>query len=129
MTASLHIRTSKPADEVTLGRDRVTFKVTSEQSGGEVAVFGVRIPPGGGPPMLHRHGPFELYRVRSGELAIYLEGDDGAVTRSVVGPGAVVPIGAGVEHTVRNESDEDAEALSSSLRASRWSGSPVPPAV
>ena len=79
--------------------------------------------------MLHRHGPFELYRVRSGELAIYLEGDDGAVTRSVVGPGAVVPIGAGVEHTVRNETDEDAEALSSSLRASRWSGSPVPPAV
>ena len=55
--------------------ETVDFKVTSEQSGGEVAVFDVTIPPGGGPPMLHRHDPFEaLDRVRSGELAFYLEG-------------------------------------------------------
>jgi mannose-6-phosphate isomerase-like protein (cupin superfamily) len=100
-----------PADEIGVGRDRIRFKVTNEQSGGEVAVFEVRMPPGGGPPMLHRHEPFELYRVRSGELAIYLEGKDGNVTRTVAGPGAVVPIGPGLEHTVRNESDGDAEAV------------------
>jgi mannose-6-phosphate isomerase-like protein (cupin superfamily) len=100
-----------PADEIRVGRDRIRFKVTSEQSGGEVAVFEVRMPPGGGPPMLHRHEPFELYRVRSGELAIYLEGKHGHVTRTVAGPGAAVPIGSGLEHTVRNESDEDAEAV------------------
>jgi hypothetical protein len=61
--------------------------------------------------MLHRHDPFELYRVRSGELAIYLEREDGGVTRTVAGPGTAVPIAGGLEHTVRNESDEDAEAL------------------
>jgi len=71
----------------------------------------LRMPPGGGPPMLHRHEPFELYRVRVGELAVYLEGKDGAVTRTVAGPGAVVAIGAGLEHTVRNESDEEVEAV------------------
>jgi oxalate decarboxylase/phosphoglucose isomerase-like protein (cupin superfamily) len=100
-----------PADEIRVGRDRIRFNVTSEQSGGEVAVFEVRMPPGGGPAILHRHEPFELYRVRSGELAIYLEGKDGNVTRTVAGQGAVVPIGSGLEHTVRNESDEDAEAV------------------
>jgi mannose-6-phosphate isomerase-like protein (cupin superfamily) len=100
-----------PAGEIRVGRDRIRFRVTSEQSGGEVAVFEVRMPPGGGPPILHRHEPFELYRVRSGELANYLEGKDGAVRRTVAGPGTVVPIGAGLEHTVRNESDEDAEAV------------------
>jgi mannose-6-phosphate isomerase-like protein (cupin superfamily) len=100
-----------PADEIRVGRDRIRFKVTNEQSGGELAVLEVRMPPGGGPPMLHRHEPFELYRVRSGELAIYLEGKDGNVTRTVAGPGAVVPIGSGLEHTVRNESDEEAEAV------------------
>lgn len=94
-----------------VGPDRIAFKVTSEQSDGEVAVLDVRIAPGGGPPMLHRHDAFELYRVRSGELAIYLEGWDGAVRRTVAGPGAVVPIGGGVEHTIRNESDEEAEAV------------------
>jgi mannose-6-phosphate isomerase-like protein (cupin superfamily) len=107
MTTSTHT----PTDEIRVGRERIRFKVTSEQSGGEVAMFEVRMPPGGGPPMLHRHEPFELYRVRSGELAIYLEGRDGAVTRTVAGPGSVVPIGAGLEHTVRNESDEEAEAV------------------
>ena len=107
MTTSMHT----PADEIRVGRDQIRFKVTSEQSGGEVAVFEVRMPPGGGPPMLHRHEPLELYRVLSGELAIYLEGKDGSVTRRVAGPGAVVPIGAGLEHTVRNESDEEAEAV------------------
>jgi quercetin dioxygenase-like cupin family protein len=109
MTTSLH--SPRPADEVTVGDDRIAFKLTSEQSEGEVSVFNVRIPPGGGPPMLHRHDPFELYRVRTGELAIYLEGRDGGVTRTVAGPGSVVPIAGGLEHTVRNETDEEAEAI------------------
>jgi mannose-6-phosphate isomerase-like protein (cupin superfamily) len=100
-----------PGDEITIGRERIEFKVTSDQSAGEVLVFGVQMPPGGGPPMLHRHDAFELYRVRSGELTIYLEGRDGAVTRTVAGPGAVVPIAGGREHTIRNESDEEAEAV------------------
>ena len=111
MTTSLHARGSVPVDEVTLGRDRVVFKVTSRQSGGEVAVLDVTIPPGGGPPMLHRHDWFELYRVRRGELAIYLEGRGGAITRTVAGPGVDVPIAAGREHTIRNESSEEAVAV------------------
>jgi mannose-6-phosphate isomerase-like protein (cupin superfamily) len=110
MTTSAHVPGAASEDELTVGGDRVGFKLTSEQSGGEVAVLDVRIPPGGGPPMLHRHDPFELYRVRSGELAIYLEGEQGAVRRTVAGPGAVVPIGGGLEHTIRNESAEEAEA-------------------
>jgi oxalate decarboxylase/phosphoglucose isomerase-like protein (cupin superfamily) len=95
---------------ITVGRDRLAFKVTSDQTGGDVAVVDVTIPAGGGPPLLHRHDPFELYRVRSGELTFYLEGQNGAVTRRVAGPGAVVPIAPRLEHTIRNESDEDAQA-------------------
>ena len=104
-TASTH------GDEVTVGHDRVTLHMTSGQSGGALAVIEVTMPPGGGPPMLHRHDPFELYCVRRGELAIYLEGRDGAVTRTVAGPGTIVPIGSGLEHTVRNESDDEATAF------------------
>ena len=111
MTTTVRTRGSTPGDEATVGRERMSFRLTSEQSGGEIALFDVTIPPGGGPPMLHRHDPFELYRVRSGELAIYLEGEEGAVRRTVAGPGTVVPIGGGLEHTIRNESDEEAEAL------------------
>ena len=98
------------AEQLTVGHDRISFQLTSAQTEGEVAVFDATIPPGGGPPLLHRHDPFELYRVRRGELAIYLEQPGGAVTRRIVGPGAVVPIAGGLEHTIRNESDAPADA-------------------
>ncbi|HYI37386.1 MAG TPA: cupin domain-containing protein [Thermoleophilaceae bacterium] len=97
--------------EVSVGSETIVVRVTSEQSGGALLAFEVRMPPGGGPPMLHRHDPFELYRVEQGEFAFYLEGDDGNVTRRVAGPGSVVPIPGGREHTIRNESDDEARAL------------------
>jgi mannose-6-phosphate isomerase-like protein (cupin superfamily) len=60
--------------------------------------------------MLHRHDPFELYRVDEGELAFYLAREDGEVERRVAGAGESVAIAAGVEHTVRNESEATALA-------------------
>jgi mannose-6-phosphate isomerase-like protein (cupin superfamily) len=96
---------------LTIGRDRIASKLSSEETEGDVAVFEVTIPPGGGPPMLHRHDPFELYRVRRGELTFYLAGADGTVSRAVAGPGSTVPIAGGLEHTIRNESGEDADAV------------------
>jgi oxalate decarboxylase/phosphoglucose isomerase-like protein (cupin superfamily) len=98
-------------DRVTVGGDQITFRCTSEQSGDAIAAFEVRIPAGGGPPALHRHSPFELYRVQDGELTFYLEGPDGRIERSVAGPGSVVAIPGGAEHTIRNESDAAARAF------------------
>jgi mannose-6-phosphate isomerase-like protein (cupin superfamily) len=106
---SLQSRGSAP-DEITVEQDRIVFKLTSEQTDGALAVFDIRISPGGGAPLLHRHDPFELYGVRRGELAFYIEENPGAMTRTVAGPGTVVSIECGREHTVRNESDEEAEA-------------------
>jgi oxalate decarboxylase/phosphoglucose isomerase-like protein (cupin superfamily) len=95
----------------TIGGDEVAFRVTAQESAGALTALDVRLPPGGGPPVLHRHAPYELYRVESGELAFYLEDDDGAVRRSVAGPGSLVSIPGGREHTVRNESAADAQAF------------------
>jgi mannose-6-phosphate isomerase-like protein (cupin superfamily) len=99
-------------ERIRLGGDEVTVRVGSAESDGAVLAVEVRIPPGGGPPGLHRHDPAETYRVERGELAIYLGGagvgDD--VERIVAGAGAVVHIPAGREHTVRNESGHEAAA-------------------
>jgi mannose-6-phosphate isomerase-like protein (cupin superfamily) len=64
---------------------------------------------GGGPPLLHRHAPQEVYRVERGELTIYLE-EAGQVRRIPSPAGAVVHIPAGRVHTVRNESENNALA-------------------
>jgi len=96
---------------VRVGSDEIEFRVTSEESDGALTAAEVRIPPGGGPPMLHRHEPSELYRVERGELALYVEDGSGSVRRTVARPGTVVAIAAGREHTVRNESEAEASAF------------------
>jgi oxalate decarboxylase/phosphoglucose isomerase-like protein (cupin superfamily) len=70
----------------------------------------VRLPAGGGPPALHRHGAEEVYRVDQGELAIYLEDEAGEIVRRPAGPGSVVHMPGGRGHTVRNETDAEALA-------------------
>jgi mannose-6-phosphate isomerase-like protein (cupin superfamily) len=94
-----------------IGGDEVTFRVTSRHSDGAILAFDVRMPSGGGPPAMHRHEPFEVYRVERGQLAFYLEGEDGGVKRTLAGPGSVVAIPGGREHTIRNESDREASAF------------------
>jgi mannose-6-phosphate isomerase-like protein (cupin superfamily) len=98
-------------DRVVVGEDEVTVRLTSDESDGAVVALEVRIPAGGGPPMLHRHEPFELYRVERGELAFYIEGEGETVTRTVAGAGSVVAIPGGREHTVRNESGGESSAF------------------
>jgi oxalate decarboxylase/phosphoglucose isomerase-like protein (cupin superfamily) len=98
-------------DQLDIGGDQVTFRCTSEQSGGNVLAIEVVIPPGGGPPMLHRHDPFELYRLEEGELTFYVADENGAVRASRAVPGDVVCIPGGREHTVRNESGQEARAF------------------
>jgi oxalate decarboxylase/phosphoglucose isomerase-like protein (cupin superfamily) len=99
------------SERMQVGGDEVAFRVTSEQSGDAFLAIEVRMAPGGGPPVLHRHAPAELYRVERGALTLYVAGDDGSIRRTVAGPGEVVAIPAGREHTIRNESGEEARAL------------------
>ena len=93
-----------------VGSEEIEFEVTSEDGAGMVAAK-VRMPPGGGPPALHRHVASELYRVERGELAFYVEDEAGEVERRAAAAGETVPIAGGREHTIRNESDRDAAAF------------------
>jgi mannose-6-phosphate isomerase-like protein (cupin superfamily) len=98
------------ADRVTVGSDELTFRATSDATAGALVAIDVRMAPGGGPPLLHRHDAVEIYKVERGELAIYLEDDAGEVARVVAGAGRVVAIPGGREHTIRNESQSPARA-------------------
>jgi quercetin dioxygenase-like cupin family protein len=83
-------------DKLLVGSDEIVLRVSSEA----ILAAEVRIPPGGGPPALHRHDPDEVYRVERGTLTLYTE--EGGTE---LGPGDVVHIPGGQAHTVRNESD------------------------
>jgi mannose-6-phosphate isomerase-like protein (cupin superfamily) len=60
-------------ERIRVGHDDITIHVDSEESGGALLAVEVRMPPGGGPPAMHRHPSAEVYRVERGELAIYRE--------------------------------------------------------
>lgn len=93
-------------ESITVGTDALTFCVTTEA----VLAIVVYMPPGGGPPFLHRHAADEIYRVERGEFAIYIEDDGGTVRRRRASAGSTVHMPGGYAHTVRNESDAPARA-------------------
>jgi mannose-6-phosphate isomerase-like protein (cupin superfamily) len=111
------------SERIALGTDEIVVLASSEDTDGALFAVEVRMPPGGGPPVMHRHAPGEVYRVTEGEFTFYL-GDGGrlgdgshrsdgggGVRRVVARAGDVVPLAGNTPHTIRNEGDVDAVAF------------------
>lgn len=62
------------AERVLLGTDEITILATCAQTGGTLFAVQVRMRPGGGPPVMHRHEPGEIYHVIDGEFTFYVQG-------------------------------------------------------
>jgi quercetin dioxygenase-like cupin family protein len=92
-----------PDDIITVGREQIAVRLTTAQTGGQLLALDVTMPPGGGPPGLHRHAAAEAYRVLDGEFTLYL-GDE----RIPAPAGSVFHVPSGMAHTIRNESDAPA---------------------
>lgn len=99
------------SERLALGSDEITILATSGQTNGALFAVEVRMPPGGGPPVMHRHDPGEVYYVLDGEFTFYVGGYGGPVRRSTAVAGQVVPLAGGTPHTIRNESTADAVAF------------------
>lgn len=99
------------AERLTMGTDQIAVLASSTQTGGALFAALVRMPPGGGPPVMHRHDPAEVYHVLSGELTFYVGLPDGTAARTAVRAGEVMPLAGRTPHTIRNESDGPAEAF------------------
>jgi mannose-6-phosphate isomerase-like protein (cupin superfamily) len=96
-------------ERLQLGPDLVTILATCAQTGGALFAVEIRMPPGGGPPVLHRHDPGEIYYVLEGEFTFYVGHPD--TRRVTAAAGDVVPLAGGTPHTIRNESAADAVAF------------------
>jgi mannose-6-phosphate isomerase-like protein (cupin superfamily) len=99
------------AERWRLGTDELTVLATGAQTSGAIFAVEIRMPPGGGPPVMHRHGPSEIYYILEGEFAFYVGDPDGPVRRVTARPGDAVPLDGGTPHTIRNEGTVDAVAI------------------
>ena len=111
------------AERLTLGTDELVVLTSCEHNGGDLFAVLLRMPPGGGPPVMHRHAPSEVYHVLEGELAFYVGLADGGVDRVPVRAGQVMPLAGGTPHTIRNESDDVAVAFGVHAPGARWRAS------
>jgi len=97
-----------PGDGRAVGvlRDRSTFKVESEQTGGAYAILEQFIPAGNGPPLhVHRHET-EIYYILEGEFEVTI-GDK----KVPAPPGAMVVGPRDIPHTFRNIGATDGRLL------------------
>jgi hypothetical protein len=78
------------AEHWMLGTDEITVLATGDQTGGDLFAVAIRMPPGGGPPVMHRHEPSEIYHVTGGQFAFYIVDADGSVHRVVAGLARIV---------------------------------------
>jgi mannose-6-phosphate isomerase-like protein (cupin superfamily) len=99
------------AECLLVGTDEITVVTTSVETGGALFAAVIRMRPGGGPPVLHRHAPGELYLVLAGEFTFHTLDAEGSHRRATATAGQVVPLAGGTPHTIRNESDADAAAF------------------
>jgi mannose-6-phosphate isomerase-like protein (cupin superfamily) len=102
---------SATAECLRLGTDEIRILAGCADTGDALFAVEIRMPPGGGPPVMHRHDPGEVYHVLRGEFAFYVGQPDGAVRRVTAAAGDVMPLAGGTPHTIRNESDADAVAF------------------
>jgi quercetin dioxygenase-like cupin family protein len=98
------------AERFLLGTDEITVLADCAQTGGTLFAVQIRMPPGGGPPVMHRHDPGEVYHVLAGEFTFYT-GEGDTARRTTARAGDVMPLAGGTPHTIRNESDSDAVAF------------------
>ena len=98
-------------ERLPMGTDEIVVLTSCDQTNGDIYAGLVRMPPGGGPPVMHRHEPSEVYHVLDGEFAFYIGQPDGSVRRIPVRTGQVMPIAGSSPHTIRNESTADAVAF------------------
>lgn len=99
------------AEKWLLGTDEIIVLATGAQTGGDIFAVEIRMPPGGGPPVMHRHEPSEVYYVVDGEFTFYVGDPDDRVGRRVAHKGDIVPLAGKTPHTIRNETDRDAVAF------------------
>jgi mannose-6-phosphate isomerase-like protein (cupin superfamily) len=98
-------------ERLTLGTEEVTVVAANAETNGALFAVELRMPPNGGPPVMHRHDPSEVYYVLEGEFTFYVQDEEGQVHRRTATAGETVPLAGGTRHTIRNESTADALAF------------------
>jgi len=66
----MHITRAGQGEGLQVVTDFVTIKASARETSGKILVMEVIVPPGGGPPVLHRHESSEVFYILEGEFEL-----------------------------------------------------------
>ena len=82
--------------------DVTTIKASGADTSGRLLVLQVTVPPGGGPPVLHRHDYSEVFLFQDGDFEVSTVDENYVLDTIKVGAGDTVSIPSMVWHNFKN---------------------------
>ena len=82
--------------------DVTTIKASGADTSGRLLVLQVTVPPGGGPPVLHRHDYSEVFLFQEGDFEVSTVDENYVLDTIKVGAGDTVSIPSMVWHNFKN---------------------------
>ena len=99
---TINVTQAEGGEHWLVGTDVITVKASGGDTSGNLLVFEVRVPPGGGPPTLHRHAYSETFLFESGEFEISTLDADGGVETLRVSAGDTISVPSMAWHNFKN---------------------------
>jgi mannose-6-phosphate isomerase-like protein (cupin superfamily) len=101
-TDTIHVTRDGEGEHWLVGPDVTTIKASARDTSGNLLVLEVKVPPGGGPSVLHRHEYSESFLFQEGEFEVSTVDEDYAPSKVRVGAGDTVSVPSMVWHNFKN---------------------------
>lgn len=99
---TIHVTKVDQGEHWLVGTDVTTVKASGQNTSGNLLVLEVTVPPGGGPPVLHRHAYSEVFRFLEGEFEISTLDATDALSTVEATAGDTVSVPSMVWHNFKN---------------------------
>ena len=100
---TIHVTRAGEGEHWLVISDVTTVKASARHTSGNLLVVEVNVPPGGGPPALHRHGYAEAFLFQEGEFEVStVDEEDYALSTFRVTAGDTVSVPSMVWHNFKN---------------------------
>jgi mannose-6-phosphate isomerase-like protein (cupin superfamily) len=99
---TIHVAQAGQGEHLLVGTDVVTIKASGQETAGRMLIIEVRVPPGGGPPALHRHHYAEIFYILEGEFEISTADADNHLSTRKIQAGDTLAIPSMVWHNFKN---------------------------
>jgi mannose-6-phosphate isomerase-like protein (cupin superfamily) len=99
---TIHITQTDQGEHFLVVTDVVTIKASGQETSGTMLMLEVRVPAGGGPPILHRHRYAETFYILEGEFEVDTDDAENRLSTRKITAGDTVSIPSLVWHNFKN---------------------------